>query len=184
MKNMNVLKKGFALTGVMSLFAACSVMADSANTITFRGEVTEQTCSVTVNGSAARPVVLLPTVNKSELSDPADTAGLTTFTMGVSGCTTGPSDMQLKTLFIGTNVTASGNLANTGDAQNVELQLMTDSTASMAIDLRAMQAVDGIVLRAGETAGEHDFAVQYFTPTGSATAGTVVSAVQYAISYL
>jgi len=184
MKKIVLIKKGFALSGAMSLFVACSAMADSANTITFRGEVTEQTCSVTVNGSAARPVVLLPTVNKNELANLADTAGLTTFTMGVSGCATGSADMQLKTLFIGTNVTTSGNLANSGDAQNVELQLLTDSTGTTAIDLRTLQAVDGIVLRAGETAGEHDFAVQYFTPTGSATAGTVVGAVQYAISYL
>lgn len=173
------------VTYAAAAFMSVAVNADSANTITFKGEVTEQTCSVTVNGSAARPVVLLPTVSKSELAAATDTAGLTTFTLGVSGCTSDANNaLDIKTLFIGTNVTAGGNLGNAGTATNVELQLLTDATGSSVIDLNSATAVAGITVAAGKTTGEHDYAVQYYTPTGSAGAGTVVGVVQYAISYL
>lgn len=167
-----------------TVLLSSAAFADAANTITFKGEVTEQTCSVTVNGSSARPVVLLPTVSKSELASATSTAGLTTFTLGVSGCTADTVDLKIKTLFIGTNVTSSGNLENSGTAANVELQLMTDATGTSAIDLSNPTAIAGMTVLAGETTAEHDYAVQYYTPTGSAGAGTVVGVVQYAISYL
>lgn len=167
-----------------TVLLSSAAFADAANTITFKGEVTEQTCSVTVNGSSARPVVLLPTVSKSDLAAATDTAGLTTFTLGVSGCTVDTADLQIKTLFIGTNVTSSGNLENSGTATNVELQLMTDATGTSPIDLSNPTAIAGMTVLAGETTAEHDYAVQYYTPTGSAGAGTVVGVVQYAISYL
>ena len=161
-----------------------AAFAESTNTITFKGEITEQTCSVTVNGSDAHPVVLLPTISKSELKDAASSAGLTTFTMGVSGCSVDSATLEIKTLFIGTNVTSSGNLATSGSANNVELQLLTDASGSTVIDLSNPMAVAGISIPAGEQSGEHDYAVRYFSPTGNATAGDVVAAVQYAISYL
>ena len=81
-------------------------------------------------------------------------------------------------------MTERGNLANTGTAQNVELQLLTDSAGTTPIDLRTGTPVAGITVAAGNTSGGHDFAVQYFSPNGGATAGTVVGTVQYAISYL
>ncbi|HEY3589472.1 MAG TPA: fimbrial protein [Buttiauxella sp.] len=167
-----------------TVLISSTAFADSANTITFKGEVTEQTCSVSVNGSSARPVVLLPTVSKSELATATDTAGLTTFTLGVSGCTVDSTDLQIKTLFIGTNVTSNGNLGNSGTATNVELQLLTDATGTSVINLSNPTAIAGMTVLAGETTAEHDYAVQYYTPTGSAGAGTVVGVVQYAISYL
>ncbi|WP_435952942.1 fimbrial protein [Dryocola sp. BD626] len=172
------------LTIGATVFMSASALADSDNTITFKGEVTEQTCSVAVNGASARPVVLLPTVSKSELATATDTAGLTTFTLGVSGCTVDTDDLQIKTLFIGTNVTAAGNLGNTGTATGVELQLLTDETGTSVIDLRNPTAVAGITVKAGQTVGEHNYAVQYYTASGSAGAGTVIGAVQYAVSYL
>ena len=171
------------VAGGLALLFSQAAHADSANTITFKGEVTEQTCEVTVNGVNARPVVLLPSVAKSELSAAASSAGLTTFTLGVTGCTTDADALDVKTVFIANNMTERGNLANTGTAQNVELQLMTDSTGATAIDLRDALPVAGITVAAGTTSGDHDYAVQYFSPNGGATAGTVVGAVQYAITY-
>ncbi len=117
------------------------------------------------------------------MSAAASSAGLTTFTLGVAGCTTDADALDVKTVFIANNMTERGNLANTGTAQNVELQLMTDSTGTTAIDLRDALPVAGITVAAGTTSGEHDYAVQYFSPNGGATAGTVVGAVQYAITY-
>lgn len=184
MKTNTSTTRGMFIAASLALFIAQAANADSANTITFKGEVTEQTCEVTVNGVNARPVVLLPSVAKSELSTAASSAGLTAFTLGVTGCTVDADALDIKTVFVAYNMTERGNLANTGTAQNVELQLMTDSAGTTPIDLRSAGAVAGITVAAGSTTGEHDFAVQYFSPNGGATAGTVVGTVQYAVSYL
>ncbi|WP_016587745.1 fimbrial protein, partial [Yersinia pestis] len=109
--------------------------------------------------------------------------GKTTFTLGVSGCTSGSDDLDIKTVFIGSLVTATGNLQNTGTAGNVELQLLKDATTTTGIDLNSGLAQDGIVLLAGDTSAEHDFAVQYYA-TGQSTPGSVIASVQYAVSYL
>lgn len=169
----------------IALFSASTTiaMAASNNTITFQGEVTAQTCSVTVNGLEANPVVLLPTVSSSDLAASGQTKGKTTFTLGVSGCTTGTSDIDIKTVFVGSQVTAAGNLQNTGTAENVELQLLQNETTTTGINLNSNVAQEGIVLLAGETSAEHNFAVQYYA-TGEATPGTVLASVQYAVSYL
>ncbi|WP_174848103.1 fimbrial protein [Yersinia artesiana] len=173
------------ITLAMALFAASTTvaMAASNNTITFQGEVTAQTCSVTVNGLDANPMVLLPTVSSGDLNASGKTAGKTTFTLGVSGCATGASDIDIKTVFVGNQVTTAGNLKNTGTAANVELQLLKDATTTTGIDLNSGVAQDGIVLKAGDTSAEHDFAVQYFA-TGQAGPGSVIASVQYAVSYL
>lgn len=160
-----------------------AAFAESTNTLTFKGEVTEQTCSVTINGSAANPVVQLPTVSINDLTAATSSAGLTTFTMGVSGCTADIGTLQIKTLFIGNNVTSSGNIGNTGTATSVELQLLSAPTGSI-LDLNSPTPVEGLSVQSGDTAAEHDFAVQYYTPTGNATPGTVVGVVQYSLSYL
>jgi len=180
----NYRQKIACVTGIAALILSQSAIADSANTITFKGEVSEQTCEVTINGVSARPVVVLPTVSKSQLTAADTSAGLTTFTLGVTGCAVTSGALDVKTLFVGHNVSASGNLANTGSASNVELQLLTDAGGATPIDLRTSTAIAGVIVPAGQTAGEHDFAVQYYSPTGSATAGTVVGSVQYAVTYL
>lgn len=68
------------ITLAMALFAASTTvaMAASNNTITFQGEVTAQTCSVTVNGLDANPMVLLPTVSSGDLNASGKTAGCAT----------------------------------------------------------------------------------------------------------
>ncbi|MDN0108645.1 fimbrial protein [Yersinia rochesterensis] len=173
------------ITLAMALFAASTTasMAASNNTITFQGEVTAQTCAVTVNGLDANPMVLLPTVSSSDLDASGKTAGKTTFTLGVSGCAASADDIDVKTVFVGNQVTTNGNLQNTGTASNVELQLLKDAVTTTGINLNSGVAQDGIVLKANATSAEHDFAVQYFA-TGQTTPGSVIASVQYAVSYL
>ncbi len=61
-----------------SLFISTSALAISNNTITFRGEVSDETCSVAINGNQAKPVVILPTVSAKELAKGGDVAGQVT----------------------------------------------------------------------------------------------------------
>lgn len=158
--------------------------AASQNTIRFQGEVNAQTCNVDVNGSSGSPIVLLPTVSTGKLALASSYAGATPFTINVSGCQAPASDNQAINLVLaGNNITTSGNLENTGTAKNVELQLL-ESVGGKSIDLSSGSAsVSGMQLAKGSTSTSRDFAVQYFTPTGSVSAGTVLSSVQYAISY-
>lgn len=176
------MNKALTLTTLAVLFTPSLVMAESANTITFQGEVADQTCSVSVNGNAESPVVLLPTVAATDLTDGLST-GTTNFSLGVTGCTAPASSLNIGTVFVGNNVTAAGNLGNTGIATNVVLQLLESDTATDALDLTSTATAAGLVLAAGETEASHNFAVRYFAEGGDATAGTVISSVQYALTY-
>jgi major type 1 subunit fimbrin (pilin) len=167
---------------ISSAVMSASALAASDNTINFQGEVTAETCSVSVNGNDATPVVLLPTVSTTELNASGSTAGQTTFTVGVSGCTGDSSaTTKVSTVFVGNNVSASGNLSNTGTATNVEVQILDPQSA--VVDLTSGYTGSGdLTLQAGESAGSATYFAQYYA-TGTATAGTVAASLQYAVTY-
>lgn len=77
-----------------SLFISTSALAISNNTITFRGEVSDETCSVAINGNQAKPVVILPTVSAKELAKGGDVAGQVTFDIGLTGAIKGLNEEQ------------------------------------------------------------------------------------------
>ncbi|PSB84770.1 fimbrial protein [Photobacterium damselae] len=174
--------KATAILLGMGIATSAFAVEAAPNTINFQGEVTEQTCEVTVNGNTADPVVLLSSVGAKDLATAGATAGETTFTLGVTGCAAGADALPINTVFVGNNVDASGNLGNTGTATNVALQLL-DASGGSAIDLTSSASVSGLEVAAGATEATHDFAVQYISKAGSATAGTVLGSVQYAIEY-
>ncbi|MEY8174905.1 fimbrial protein [Burkholderia multivorans] len=174
------------LLTLIIIAAPALAFAQSSNTIQFQGEVTDQTCAVTVNGNASSPTVLLPTVSTGDLSMAGNTAGQTSFTIGISGCTAPTATARaIDTVFVGNQVTSNGNLGNTGTATNVALQLLDPANTSTPFDLSGASgyAAPGLTLDVGETSASHDFAVRYITENGSATAGSVLGSVQYAISY-
>jgi major type 1 subunit fimbrin (pilin) len=157
--------------------------AQSANTITFRGEVSQQTCSVAVNGNASSPLVLLPTVSTADLAAAGSTAGQTEFTVSVSGCTANVTSQPINTVFLPNSVTASGNIANTGTATNVSLQLLDPAAPAAPFQLTGGHAAPGLQVAANETSASHNFAVRYLADGAAATAGSVVGAVQYSVAY-
>ena len=157
--------------------------AANTNVITFNGQVASQTCTVSVNGSAANPVILMPTVSAAALTAVGSTAGETPFTISVSGCTAPTSNLAIKTAFLGNNVTSAGNLANAGTASNVQVQLLNAAGGS-AVVLNGITSVSGLTLNSGATSASHDFAVRYISEAGAATAGTVSATAQYALDYL
>ncbi|HEY4803885.1 MAG TPA: type 1 fimbrial protein, partial [Paraburkholderia sp.] len=117
-------KKIAAIAIVAATTAPAIAFAASANTINFQGEVATQTCAVTIDGVASNPTVRLPEVSAGALSAAGSAAGLTTFTIGVTGCTAQASATPIKTVFVGNQVDSNGNLGNTGTAGNVALQLL------------------------------------------------------------
>lgn len=167
---------------VGGLLCANYASAASSNTISFQGEVSDETCSVSVNGNDASPVVLLPTVSASDLATSGATAGQTTFEMGVSGCTgDATAATTISTVFVGNNVSSAGNLTNTGTASNVEVQLL-DTTDEPIVLTGGYTASGDLTLAAGETSSSATYTAQYYA-TGAATSGTVAASLQYAVSY-
>ena len=179
---MTLNKSILALGIAASLSVVSSLAMASDNTITFQGEVTDETCSVTVNGNDAAPVVLLPTVSASALAAVADIAGQATFDVGVTGCTGVTGVTDISTVFVGNQVTSAGNLGNTGTATNVDVQIV--DTTDTVIDFTSGFKATGD-LSAGLTDGSATatYTAQYYA-TGAATAGTVQASLQYTVSYL
>jgi major type 1 subunit fimbrin (pilin) len=165
--------------------ALLPVFSFAGNTINFQGEVSSQTCSVNINGntSAAAPVVLLPTVPATLLATAGDVAGATPFNIGVSGCTAGASALTIKTIFIGNNVNGSGRLGNMGTAGQVSLRLVDPTAPGTPLDLTGGAGNAGLVLGANQTSASYNFQVEYYAE-GTATPGSVIGSVQYALSYM
>lgn len=174
-----MIKKSIAVTGLVALSMAA---AASDNTITFLGEVADNTCQVSVNGNAASPVVLLPTVATGSFAAVGDVAGETAFTISVDGCTAAASDLSLQTVFVPNGLSGT-NMANSGTATGVSLQLL-DGPGGMAVDLvNGINAVGGLTVMTGETSASHDYAVQYHADDAAVMPGTVIGSLQYAVSY-
>lgn len=124
---------------------------------------------------------MLPTVSISDFSA-SSTAGATNFEVGVSGCAAETADRKISTVFVGNQVTTSGNLGNTGTAENVEIQIL--DTAGKAIDFTSNFTGNGdLTLTAGETFASADYTAQYYS-TGTPKAGEVTASLQYAVTYL
>lgn len=159
-----------------------STAAIADNTIRFQGEVAAQTCSININGSASSPLVLLPTVATSSLAATGSTAGQTPFTISLTGCTAPTEATAVSTVFVGNNLTEAGRMVNTGTATNVSLQLVDPASPTTPLDLTGQMGAPGLSLAIDATTASHDFAVQYYAE-GAATPGSVLSSVQYSVSY-
>ena len=164
-----------------------STVVNAAPTITFEGEVTEQTCKATINGES-NSTVLLPTVPSSELAATGDKAGQTPFTISIKDCAvSNTGDLSIKTKFLGRAV-VNGNMKNTASganaAKNVALQLTTDAAGTAPVNLVNVTEVDGLVVKKGETQAEYTFGVRYIAVDGAATAGKVSSVAEYTLGYL
>jgi len=167
-----------------TVLAAAPALSMAAGTITFKGNVTNQTCTVSVDNQPS-PQVDLPEVSVNQLTAAGMTAGLKEFEVTVSGCTGHTTALNISTVFSGDAI-QNGALKNqlTDGAQNVALQLLRDNTQSQTsvIDLNGTTSIPGLIVEAGQPSGSKIFAVRYLA-TGAATAGAVQSVVNYDITY-
>lgn len=171
------------LFGLCVSAASIAAYADTP-TVTFVGEVTDQTCSAVING-ATSSIVMLPTVPSTALANPGDVTGATPFTIQLEGCAQAPvGGTNVKTVFLGHDVTAGKNLGNAGTATNVAIQLLDAASSGSPILLNGPTAVPGLVIAAGQTEASYQFAAQYISEAGGATAGSVQAVAEYTVSYL
>ncbi|MDR5609967.1 MULTISPECIES: fimbrial protein [unclassified Arsenophonus] len=174
---------------VLLAISVIPVAVNAAPTITFEGEVSAQTCETEVN-KETNSIVLLPNVSVSELSTSGSTAGLTPFDVSIKNCTAPTSgNIDIKTKFLGHNVTTAGNLANLvlpkdNGAENVAIQITENKDGTKPVELNDVTEVSGLVLKKDEATASHTFGVQYISEKGSAKAGKVQAIVEYTIGYL
>ena len=174
-------KSILALTLALAVPGIHSAMANTG-TITFNGELTSNTCNVSVNGGSANDTVILPTVSEGVLGSAGKTAGQTQFALELSGCT---GSLQTASAYFeaGTGVNSDGRLVNTGTAQNVDLQLRDSSNGGAVIKAGSTEQVANagyVTLASG--AASLPYTAEYYS-TDVAGAGSVIASVTYNIQY-
>lgn len=172
-----------ALVAVMATVGFAPNANAASGTITFNGKVLSSTCTVS-NGTAGNVAVTLPDVPFSAFTASGSVAGLTPFSLNLTGCPTTPSGVVVGAAFSGASIdsTNAGTIKNTVGAgfSNVNIQ-MTDSSGN-PINLSTNSNPVTATL-AGSTA-TLSYEAQYYQPTSTAiTAGTVTASVTYTLTY-
>jgi major type 1 subunit fimbrin (pilin) len=172
-----------AITNRKNLLIAAAValpVLASAQTISFRGEVSDQTCSTTIDGRGDM-VVVLPRAKLAELDAAGKTAGDTTFKLGLSGCQAKDVAQAVRVRFTApVPSTPGGNIKNLGSAKNVGLALYENGNK---FDMAAGHLSDGLQLEPGATAAEAEYTVKYIAEGGAVTPGDVVGSAQVTFTY-
>ena len=177
-------KIALAVVGMMVLGSAAQA-ADSG-TITFNGLITAATCEVT-NDASGSWTVTLPTVRVGDFAAAAgSTAGSSNFRIGVKNCAPASGTVRAHFQYEATQTDLSSGqlLLQTGStATNVRLQLFNVTAPTTIIRPGDAGSANAFPIAADGT-GEMIYGVQYIKPTTAApTAGTVVSRVNYKLSY-
>lgn len=159
--------------------AAASGIAFAADgQIDITGEITATTCEI--NGQSGGNVVqsvTLPTITENALGSVGSFAGTTAVSFAITGCDVGMTLAEAHFEPVPGAFTATGNIANTGNAGNVEIQLL-DKDYSVINLLSGSAAAD---LSNGD--GTLQMHARYYAPTGGATAGTVAGSAQFSLIY-
>ena len=160
----------------------------SVGTITFNGKIVDTTC--TINDSKGTDfTVTLPTISKSLLAAQGDTAGDTTFSLELTGCTGTTGLSALAYFYNDDHVTDNGRLENQASgtkAENVTVQLADFDGTAIDVTKDANQS-------SGQKSTAYPFGsndklslkykARYYAESTGVTAGDVTAKVQYVIAY-
>ncbi|HBE6720522.1 TPA: fimbrial protein, partial [Escherichia coli] len=171
------------ILGVLAVASSSATLAYDG-TINFTGKVVAQTCSV-ATGSGSLSVVL-PAVSTTTLSADTKTAGLTPFTIQLTGCAVpATSGADKVNAYFEPNANTdytTGNLTNTASsgASNVQIQLLNaDGVKVIKLgQAAAAQNVDTVAINDANVTLRYN--ARYYA-TGQATAGNVSATVNYTI---
>lgn len=198
------MKKILLATAVSSLLIASAAQAAdtavSGGQVNFYGQVTDVSCTVSVDGQGSNASVYLAPISKSEFTTGTKDTLLRAkpFTIDVSNCTPAAAEGQTKTIgveWIGGNLltgASNGYLANqleANGAENVQFGLSTTGTSSGDIIIpgdssQSKATAQKITGNDGSDVSRFTYYVGYITsnPT-SVTAGQVASYATYQITY-
>jgi major type 1 subunit fimbrin (pilin) len=154
----------------------------SDGVIYVEGEITDQTCDVKGSGGSGHDVhVILPSISASALFKANDTAAPTPFSISLSKCKQAGGGAH--TYFEpGPTTLASGNLKTTGDAKNVEIQLLNGDMSFIKAGF-ADGTQNSATFNIVDNTATLSYYAQYYTPTGNVTTGDVKAQVNFSIIY-
>lgn len=155
-------------------------------TVTIQGKVTAQTCTIN-SGSDKGLSVELPEVSKKLLAKSGATAIPVPFAIQFSQCAAGS---KIAAYFkngnsVDENTGRLNNTASADAASNVQIQLLNQDLQLIPLNY---SAVAGSSLGGQQASMDSDgsailrYALRYFS-VGEATAGSVISSINYMISY-
>lgn len=186
-----------ALISTVGLYALSNSVMASDGTITFNGEITATTCTVTGGGAASgigNIIVTMPTVRQAALPNAGSVAGDTNFSLVLSGanCTNGKTAaMLVETSQSGQLDYATGALKNAGSATFVQVRLVNPAN-NQPINLGATgtlttgnSTVAGNNQPAATISGNSatlNYVAQYFA-TGATGVGLVNTSLVYSMIY-
>lgn len=158
------------------LFPAVAFAADG--TINFTGSVVASTCAYTGTGGGSQ-TVSLPVVSTSALTTAGNTAGDTPFDINLTSCGTTAKNVAVNLEGISyDSVTGHLNNTATGGAANVRVQLLDRNNQAV---IRVPGASATVM---STTAGNATIPLlAKYVANGAATAGNVVSSVNFSIIY-
>jgi major type 1 subunit fimbrin (pilin) len=172
-----------AATAFVASAAHAAGPTSNGGVLTINGELVANTCTVSGNGQGNNFTVTLPTLSASELSAAGSYAGSTGFNIALTNCT--PATGNVRTFWeYGSNTLADGNLKSNGTATNVEVQLVDYNNGQKTIDVSKADGAQNsqtVAISGGNASLQ--YAAQYYSPAGSATAGNVTTNVTYSMSY-
>ncbi len=170
---------GYAVALLAAAISTSSMAADG--TIHFQGLITDTTCSVSVNSSAATATVLLPSVAVSALPEVGSTAGAMPFTINLSACTGDTLGTASTHFEVGPDVdTVSGRLNSTGTADGVQIQMLNADQGPITVGALTSQGDVPVDITSGSATLR--YYARYYA-NADVTPGTVVSRVDYTIQY-
>ncbi|WP_426270668.1 fimbrial protein [Dyella kyungheensis] len=149
--------------------------------------ITLPTCTITAGNNQT---VTLPTVDTSQLAAAGKTAGMTPFSIAVTGCPDGV-DIASNVFNNGTVSNTTGNLTNTitgnGGAKNVQVQLLNGPGSSLSGALNLSKTSSAAAQNSGtfdvvNNAVTLNYYAQYYA-AAAVTAGAVSVSIKYNITY-
>ncbi|HBT4791449.1 TPA: type 1 fimbrial protein [Klebsiella quasipneumoniae subsp. similipneumoniae] len=170
---------------ISSAFTASVFAVDG--TITINGKITDTTCTISVDGGSNDATVTLPTVSASSLSAVGQTAGATPFTISLSGCS-GTSLNTASTYFepgaYVDSTTGRLNIDTTAAdaATNVQVELLNADMNAIVAGASTANGQNDVPVDISSGSGMLNYFAQYYA-TGSSTAGSVTTQVDYTMTY-
>lgn len=167
-----------------ALLLPLNLLADT-QIVTVFGELKSPTCDIRIDGGTSDSRVALPATTVAKLASTAMVDGTTPFVMTLSGCDT---TNAVTPYFQNTQSTINAqgrlnNIAPTGAAQHVELQLLNSNASpiNLSLDENSQNAAPATVPTGGTA--NFAFSIQYYA-TATASAGAVSSTLTYVLRYL
>ncbi len=178
------MQKVLISVSTISLLAALASTAQAADgLISFNGDISSETCTISAANGTNDGTVTLPIVSATALATPAATAGATQFAITLSSCPQ-PFKKAAAWFEAGSNVdSTTGRLINTGTAENVDVALYNiNSNSPINIGQGSGFGASGASFDIINDGAILNYRASYYAKA-AVTAGTVIASVNYTVQY-